>query len=230
MLKLNHHIAFFYDNSKYQQQVGPGGPPGLPLPLWNGQVTAFDTSQYRMSYDWTISPRLLNHFTIGGNKFIKNSYTPNSGGNWKEKGLCMKGAVDCNVNFPNISFTEFTGWGATTYNGTEQPTWAIKDDLSYIRGKHTFKFGYAFQSQRANGFGEQNISGQATFSFLGTSVPAATSFTSGSSFASFLLGDAISGATETVRYAPQTLPLPRFLRAGRLARDAQADRQSGIAL
>ena len=41
------------------------------------------------------------------------------------------------MNFPNISFTEFTGWGSTTYNGTEQPIWAIKDDLSYIRGKHT---------------------------------------------------------------------------------------------
>jgi hypothetical protein len=66
------------------------------------------------------------------------------------------------------------------------------------------KFGYAFESQRANGFGQQNIAGQATFSFLETGVPGSSSFTSGSSFASFLLGAADSGATETVRYLPQT--------------------------
>jgi hypothetical protein len=145
---------------------------------------------------------LLSHFSIGGNTFWKNSYSPNSGGNWKSK-ICIPNSVNCNVNFPNISFTEFTGWGSTAYNGTDQPSYSIKEDLSYIRGSHTLKFGYAFESQRANGFGQQNISGQATFSFAETAVPGTTSLTSGSSFASFLLGAADSGATETVRYLPQ---------------------------
>jgi outer membrane receptor protein involved in Fe transport len=53
------------------------------------------------------------------------------------------------------------------------------------------------------GFGQQSISGNAGFSFLETAVPGATSATSGSSFASFLLGLADTGATETVRYLPQ---------------------------
>ena len=73
-----------------------------------------------MSYDWTVSPQMFNHFSIGGNKFSKNSYSPNSGQNWKSK-VCIPNAVDCNVNFPNISFSELTGWGSTAYNGTEQP-------------------------------------------------------------------------------------------------------------
>ena len=107
------------------------------------------------------------------------------------------------MNFPNIGFSEFTGWGSTAYNGTEQPMWAIKDDLSFIRGSHTMKFGYAFESQHAAGFGQQNIAGNAGFSFLETAVPGATSATSGSSFASFLLGYADTGATETIRYLPQ---------------------------
>ena len=111
-----------------------------------------------MSEDWTVTPRLLNHFSIGGNTFFKNSYSPNSGKNWKDK-VCIKNAVDCNANFPNISFSDETGWGSTTYNGTEQPNWSIKEDLSWIRGAHIMKFGYAFTSQRANGFGQQNISG-----------------------------------------------------------------------
>ena len=199
----NHHISFFYNRTRYDSNPGPAGPTGLPEPLWNGQVSDYGASLYRFSYDWTVSPRLFNHLAVGGNKFYKNSYSPNSGGNWKSK-VCIPNAVDCNVNFPNISFTEFTGWGSTAYNGTEQPSWSLKDDFSYIHGGHTMKFGYAFESQRANGFGQQNISGQASFSFLETAVPGATSFTSGSSFASFLLGAADSGATETIRYLPQT--------------------------
>jgi hypothetical protein len=116
----------------------------------------------------------------------------------------MVNVIDCNVNFPNISFSEFLSWGPTAHNGTEQPLWSINDDLSYIRGKHTLKFGYSFESQKSHGFGQQNISGHAGFSFLETSVPGATSATSGSSFASFLVGAADSGNTETIRFVAQT--------------------------
>ena len=208
-LGYKHHIGFFYNRTAYNSQPGPSGPAGLPVPLWTGQLSQFDAADYRMSHDWTISPRLLNHFTIGGNKFSKNSYSSGTGQNWASK-VCIKNAVDCNVNFPNISFSEFTSWGSTAYNGTEQPSWSLKEDLSYIRGAHTMKFGYAFESQRANGFGQQNISGQATFSFAETAVPGATTATSGSSFASFLLGNADSGATETIRYLPQTFAYHAF--------------------
>ena len=202
-LGANHHLGFFYNKTRYDSMPGPAGPSGLPEPLWNGSVSHYEASLYRLSYDWTISPTLLNHVAAGGNTFYKNSYSPNSGGNWKSK-VCIPNAVDCNVNFPNISFSEYTGWGSTAYNGTEQPSWSLKDDLSYIRGSHTLKFGYAFESQRANGFGQQNIAGQATFNFAETAVPGTTSLTSGSSFASFLLGAADKGATETIRYLPQT--------------------------
>jgi hypothetical protein len=197
-----HHLGFFYNNSNFNQSVGPGGPPGLPKPLWDGQVQIFETEAYRTTYDWTITPRMLNHFSIGGNLFYKVSASGNVDQNWKDK-LCMKNVPDCNINFAAATFTEFSTWGSTSYNGTEQPLWSIKEDLNYIKGSHSFKFGYAFQSQRANGYGQQDISGRAGFSYLGTSVPAATSFTSGSSFASFLLGDAQTGRTETNRFVPQ---------------------------
>ena len=197
-----HRLAFFMNKASNRIEAGPAGPPGLPDPLADVQVIQYDNSVYRLSYDLTINPRLLNHFAIGGNNFFKNGYSPATGRNWKDK-VCFKGVVDCNVNFPVVSFSEFSTWNSAAYNGTEQPNWSIKEDLSYIRGKHSFKFGYAFEEQRGNGFGQQNIAGAAGFSFQGTSVPAATSPTSGSSFASFLLGNASSGNTETVRYVSQ---------------------------
>ena len=197
------HLDFFLNRTVYDSGPGPSGAVGLPQPLWNGQVSHYEASVYRLSYDFTVTPRLLNHFSVGGNTFFKNSYSPNALKNWQGK-VCIKNAVDCTVNFPNISFSDQTGWGSSSFNGTEQPNWSIKEDLSWTRGAHSLKFGYAFTSQRANGFGQQNIAGQATFSFLETGVPGVTNATSGSSFASFLLGNADSGATETIRYVPQT--------------------------
>ncbi|MFN3326412.1 MAG: TonB-dependent receptor domain-containing protein [Bryobacteraceae bacterium] len=195
-------LGFLFSRTNYSRMPGAGGPPGLPVPLWDGQEQAFDTNMFRMSHDYTFSANILNHFSIGGNTFNKNSFSPNVRQSWKDK-LCFKNVVDCDVNFPGVTFTEFSTWGGVSYNGTEQPMWALKDDLSYIKGKHTLKMGYAFQSQRANGFGQQDISGRAGFSFLNTAVPGQTNFTSGSSFASFLLGEAFTGRTETDRNIEQ---------------------------
>jgi len=209
LLTENHRLAYFFNITRYRDAIGADGPPGLPVPLWNGTIMIFNTQAHRLTYDWIVSPRLLNHFQIGGNLFYKAQGTPNNKPGWKQK-LCMPNVVDCDRNFPNISFTEFTSWGGTAKSGHEQPMWAIKDDLSYSRVNHAFKFGFAFQNQPSTGFGEQNIAGQASFSFLGTSVPGDTSFRSGSSFASFLLGDAHSGATETIRDSTLVYPYYGF--------------------
>jgi hypothetical protein len=147
---------------------------------------------------------MVNHLSYARNTFTKNSYTANVDKNWKDK-VCIKNVVDCNQSFPTMNFTEFTSWSSTSYNGTDQPGWGLKDDLSWVKGKHTFKFGFQYQDQNANGFGQQDIAGRADFSFLSTSIPGNTSFpaSGGSSFASFLLGQAFLGRTETIRYVNQ---------------------------
>ncbi|MEJ7606882.1 MAG: TonB-dependent receptor, partial [Bryobacteraceae bacterium] len=202
MLSAKQRVNFLHNGTRFRRSPGAAGPPGLPLPLWDGQAQAYDTKAYRVTHDYTVSSNLLNHFSFAANTFVKNSFSPNMGQNWKDK-VCLKNVVDCNVNFANIRFTEYSPWGGVAENGTSQPGWGLKNDLSYIRGSHSFKFGYAFQDQRANGFGQQDISGRAMFSFLSTSVPGATTLTSGNSFASFLLGDAFFGRTETIRAITQ---------------------------
>ncbi|MFB3779589.1 MAG: TonB-dependent receptor domain-containing protein [Bryobacteraceae bacterium] len=209
VLNDSHRLGFFMNISKYEDSLGADGPPGLPTPLWNGTIILYNIQSYRMTHDWVISSALLNHFQIGGNVFFKDQRTPNAVGGWKSK-VCMANVIDCDVNFPNMSFTEFTSWGGTASSGHEQPMWAFKDDFSYNHRKHAFKFGVSYQTQPSTGFGKQNISGQASFSFLGTSVPGDTSFRSGSSFASFLLGDAHSGATETIRDSTMVYPYYGF--------------------
>jgi hypothetical protein len=202
-------VSFFYNRTEYSQAISANGAPGLPTPLWNGQINDFPARAYRGSHDWTISPTMLNLFSVGINSFDKVSGSPNVGGNWKDK-VCLQNVPDCNRNLLGIEFSEHTAWGGTSTNGTYQPSWMIKNDFSMVKGKHTIKLGYLFQHQAAEGYGEQDISGRATFSFLGTSVPGATSFNSGSSFASFLLGEANTGRTETDRWVPQVYPYHGF--------------------
>lgn len=201
----SHRVAYFFNFTKFRLKPGPGGPPGLPTPLWTGQVQNFDTQAHRISYDWVVTPTMVNHLAVGWNKFYKVSQSSayDVDGDWGSQVGCFPNVVDCDRNFPLVGFTEFSNWGGNAFNGTGQPMLAIQDDFSIVRGKHTFKFGGSFQRQEANGFGEQCIGGCVNFSFLGTSIPGNTSFNSGSSFASFLLGEAISGGTETVRAVNQ---------------------------
>ena len=180
-----HHLSYLFNRGSDLVQPGASGPAGLPIPFNGFSQSSFAADLHRATYDWTMSPRMFNHFSFGINTFNKDSFSVNVGKNWKNK-VCIVNAVDCNVNLGNVLFSEFSSWGGAADNGTEQPRWAIKDDFSVIRGSHTVKVGVTYDHQEANGFGQQNIAGQATFSFLETAVPGATSATSGSSFASFL--------------------------------------------
>ncbi len=205
-----HRLGYFMNVARFRDEFGADGPPGLPIPLYSGAVSHWDTSAYRVTYDWIISPKLLNQFQIGGNTFFKDTASPNYlAKSWKGT-VCIPNVVDCDLNFPQVGFSEFSSWSGAATNGTDQPGWALKDDLGYTLGNHSLKFGFTYQSQRAAGIGKQTIAGQASFSFLGTSVPGDTSFRSGSSFASFLLGDAQSGGTETVRDLTQLYPYYGF--------------------
>jgi hypothetical protein len=198
----NHHVSYLFNRGSDLLQPGVSGPAGLPVPFNGFSQSSFDADLHRITYDWTISPHMFNHFSFGINTFNKDAFSVNVGKNWKSK-VCIINAVDCNVNLGNVSFSEFSSWGGAADNGTEQPRWAFKDDFSYVSGAHSLKFGFTYDKQEANGFGQQNIAGQAGFSFLETAAPGATSATSGSSFASFLLGYGDNGATETVRYLRQ---------------------------
>ena len=73
---------------------------------------------------------MVNHLTFGVNTFNKDAFSPNVGQDWKSK-VCIPNAVDCNVNMGDrLAFTEFSTWGGAADNGTEQPRFSIKDDVT----------------------------------------------------------------------------------------------------
>jgi Carboxypeptidase regulatory-like domain len=205
-----HRLSYLFNRGINRLQPGDSGPAGLPMPFNTFQSSSFDADLHRATWDWVVG-RVVNHLTFGVNTFNKDAYSPNVGQEWKNK-ICIPNAVDCNVNMGAITFSEFSTWGGTADNGTEQPRISVKDDITFVKGSHTWKTGFTFDRQQANGFGQQDIGGRAGFSFLETAVPGATTLASGggSSFASFLLGAADTGRTETIRYLQQIYPYYAF--------------------
>ena len=120
----------------------------------------------------------------------------------------MGNAPDCNYSLGEIRFSEtYTKWGADANNGSENNIYSFADDVTKIRGNHTFKFGGMYQKGQYNGFGRQCVAGCADFSFLGTGPAGATNQAlGGNAFASFLLGWATNGQIDTVRYIGQNWP------------------------
>ncbi len=161
---------------------------------------------------------MVNHLSVGVNTFNKNAYSPNVDQNWKDR-VCIPNAVDCNQNFGIISFSEFSTWGGSSYNGTEQPRFSIKDDVTISGGSHTIKSGFTFDRQQANGFGQQDLGGRAGFSFLETARAGCDD--AGQRWRQFVrLVPARRGRQRQDRnhpLSPAGLSLLRVLRAGRLA-------------
>ena len=227
-----HRLAYLFNRTTNDAMPGDDGAAGLPGALQH-------VSNHRASMATCIAaagtgssgPRMVNHLSVGMNTFNKNAFSPNVDQNWRDK-VCIPNAVDCNQNFGIISFSEFSTWGGSSYNGTEQPRFSIKDDLTISKGSHTIKAGFTFDRQQANGFGQQDIGGRAGFSFLET--------------ARARRDDAGQRRRQLVRVVPARrrgyrpdrddslsaagLPVLRLLRAGRLADERQAGAQLRSAL
>ena len=54
---------------------------------------------------------------------------PNVGGDWKGK-VCIKNAVDCTINFPNMTFTELTTWGEDREDALQRAVDAMEEALA----------------------------------------------------------------------------------------------------
>src|SRR5262245_55882209 len=168
-------------------------------------VTRNTSDVARVSWDHVIGAKLMNHFFAGINRYLNAVASPNEDGHWKDK-FCFPNVPDCDKNLFNVFFSlgEFSSWGGMNRAGSENNIFAVHDDLTWIRGKHSFKTGGMYQRSDYNGFAEGNP-GQATFSYTATGVPGDTNRTTagGNSFASFLLGRVDNALITTERFVGQ---------------------------
>jgi hypothetical protein len=167
----------------------------------------------RIAHDWVITPTLLNHLEISGDRYWNLGLNPTMGQGWNQKlGIngVPEGVSQYNGEFPAITFSGGTGVSVNYGRGYSE-NWhefrqSLIDNLTYIRGSHTMKFGVEVDRDRINRLYQGGSAGTFNFSNQMTSQPNASNLASqGSSFASFLLGQVQSasadqGAEWGVRY------------------------------
>ena len=208
LIKIDHSIS---DKQKlmfsYTHQTRPrllwGNPaPGLgPQPVWGQEQTnpldqiydQQDTSwKVRLSHDYIISPTLVNHITIGIDREFNLGPNGTDGQGWDTK-LGITGIPQDTGAFPALTFSGGTAAPAAMGRGYSVKFYALDytfiENLSWIRGKHSFKTGIELDRDRINQLQQSNAQGSFNFSNSMTSQPNSASFGSwGSSVASFLIG------------------------------------------
>jgi len=194
------HYNNAYDTDPTNPMNWGGGT--LPYPLAGRQYfkgNEFYGKVFRLNDTHLFSPTVLNTLTLGAHRLHETEHDITefpAGQNWGDKlGGGVKNNPYYNYHFPAVSFANdnYYSWESTKGWDEYHTVFGLDETLSWVRGSHSFKFGYGYQFMMLNTNSRNNAAGTTTFSRLGTSVPTVSDGTSGNSFASFMLGEAQSG-------------------------------------
>ena len=197
--RLDGSVIFAYTPRLLSDQGGiwsAGSSDGGPMAnAYDHNTTA---PSIRIRDSWTVSDSLLNVFSVTFNRFRSPSVARSQSGNWPSTlGLGSFGAG----NFPVVEFQGVNGNDHTYvggqpidetsigshYNDSYAANSFIYDDtLSWIRGRHTFKFGAEFRAEQFNSHADTGV---PTFVFDPAQTAGSFGPNAGFGFASFLLGN-----------------------------------------
>jgi len=205
-LKLDHNFSDYHKlsgsyvlNHRPRLQCGDGVwnatlPDGGPLSRQQRQLLR--SQFWRLAYDWTASPTVLNHFLVFFNRFLNdmpNTHVHIDGAaEYGIKNLSTKGYPI--INWATGPYINFTAPGHGAYWFTADQTWGLVDTISFSRGRHFMKTGVDTLRVLDNFRGGQNY--QFNFSPVSTAIPNEpfSGNHTGHGFASYLLGIAHSGS------------------------------------
>lgn len=190
-----HHLSVYY-NHEYRFRNNNGGNRYMPAP---GPVTTAWQDQYtpgrmaRASLASTITPRIVNRIAAGYNRFQNQNGAPldTVHAGWAEK-IGIQNTADS--WFPAMYFNAPSQWQGSAYNKLgvggygPNPTgsYALNDDLTWIKGAHSIHFGYQYMLYYFNAV---SLPGAGSFRFNSrtTGAPGYLAST-GNAVASFMLG------------------------------------------
>jgi len=154
--------------------------PALKL---NGTKLNTRVHQVALGNTWTVSSSVVNEFRFGYNRFF-NTYGRELA--FERDVVKELGIPGISLNppeawgIPNIAVTGYSGFGDST-EGPYTPTnnaFELTDNVSWIRGRHSFKVGGGVRYDMYNQVGNQFARGNFQFQNIAT----------GYAFADFLLG------------------------------------------
>lgn len=171
-----------------------GAPPGpfLPYPIdFQTWKQDFETHFWRLGWDYSFSPTLLNHLIIGSNRSnsINFAAAALSGTNWMSK-LGIGNAVSNNFPVVQNGFTAQEGMpnnGDNIDNGLR-----LVESVDWEKGAHSLDIGTDIRYQQYSPINQNSPS--INFCGAQTAVDPANAAQTGNGLASELLGDACGGA------------------------------------
>lgn len=199
-----HRLAGYFSLNDRNRNNSPGGrwgaPPGTPTSVWQYQRTP--GKLVRLSYDWTLTPSILNHFAVGYNRFGNFNESVFVDQDWPQK-IGIQNVPG--THFPTLTFQgpavlggnvgSAGRLGSANAGGTFNGSTIFMDDLTFVRGKHNFRTGFELRMYYYNSRGKSG-SGAYNFNPIQTELPGFSGQT-GHAFASFLLG-AVSTASRGI--------------------------------
>ena len=171
-----------------------------------------DQQYFYGSWTRTVSASIVNDFRMTYSNRVNHAFALGRGKPWATQ-LGLKGIPD--GDFPEFAAAGFTALGSSAQERRQFPIqqYQIVNNLSWIRGKHSFKFGGEWRPSLNDEINRPTAAGAFGFSLLGTGQPGVAA--SGNGLATMLLG------FTTGFSARETQPLNR--RSSYLAAFAQDD-------
>jgi len=204
----------FFKNNYDSDPTNPLNWSALPYPLagrkyYNGDQ--YYGNVFRLNDTHMFSPTVVNTLTIGAHRLTHPEHditVQPFGQNWGDKlGGAVKNNPGYNTGFPQVTFSNdnYYSWDSSKLWDEYHTVYGLDDNLTWVKGNHSLKFGYAYQLMFLNTNNRNTSAGSFTFNRLSTAVPGDNSGNSGSSFASFMLGEVFNGGftvpnTEMLRF------------------------------
>lgn len=194
---------------KWETQTTAGRLYGANDPAGPGQVSPNNRYSLALGYSQAFSPTLTASVNLGFQRWVGASVGQGYG--FKPSTLGLPSSLDAiTPMFPQISFSAdvnsliagltsaYTPLGTSSQGATPDQIGTLSADFTKVLNAHTLSFGWIGAIRQVNSL----TINKTTFNFTQgfTSGPDPTNPTSGTgdSFASFLLGDALSGSTGIV--------------------------------
>lgn len=187
----------------------------------NGFYQRITTHHTHTQFDWIIRPNLLNHTTVAWDRWFMGGNPLSAGAGWPQilwgglpaasvaagggllDGTAGPPLIDFAGNIPYNSLGTY-GWG--NFGFLTNNRWQFSDDLSWVKGKHTLKFGFEYRWHQFpfSGWATGNQAGEFRFDrreTAGYDAAGNNVASTGESFASFLLGQ-VDSSTQTIPFHP----------------------------
>ncbi|MBK5294639.1 MAG: TonB-dependent receptor [Acidobacteriia bacterium] len=159
----------------------------------NGSSIVTNFNQYSVTNTRILTTTIVNEFRFGLTQFYNTNgpqlaFTRDVVGELKIPGL--PGGPPVQWGIPSVGFDTYSGFGNDSEGPYENNNRSLQfiDNISWIRGKHSFKFGAEIRNDVYRQVGNQFARGSFGFNRNATNNPALAG-RSGDSFADFLIGE-----------------------------------------